>query len=167
MARMTERSPPPILSPELAGGLAAGLPAPALDAGVRERLRARVMDAAQTPSTAVLRADEGEWRQAFVGIRIKTLRLDPVAGTETSLWRLEPGARVPRHVHRLEEECLVLEGSVEHGGDAYHVGDYVLAAPHARHAPFTTRTGALLLIRGETVPRLGWLTRLAIRLSGL
>jgi anti-sigma factor ChrR (cupin superfamily) len=115
----------------------------------------------------VLRADEGEWRPAFVGIRIKTLRLDPVAGTETSLWRLAPGAQVPRHVHRLEEECLVLEGSVEHDGTEYHVGDYVLAAPHARHAPFTTRTGALLLIRGETVPRLGWLTRLSIRLSGL
>jgi quercetin dioxygenase-like cupin family protein len=164
---MTERRSPPILPPDLAGELAAGLPAPALDAGTRERLRARVLAAAQTPATAVLRADEGEWRQAFVGIRIKTLRRDPVAGTETSLWRLAPGARVPRHVHRLEEECLVLEGSVEYDGEVYQTGDYVLAAPHARHAPFTTRTGALLLIRGETVPRLGWLSRLAIRLSGL
>lgn len=164
---MAERRTAPTLPQDLAGELAAGLPAPALDAGTRERLRARVLESARTPSTAVLRADEGEWRPAFVGIRIKTLRLDPVAGTETSLWRLEPGARVPRHVHRLEEECLVLEGSVEHDGAEYHAGDYVLAAPHARHAPFTTRTGALLLIRGETVPRLGWLTRLAVRLSRL
>jgi anti-sigma factor ChrR (cupin superfamily) len=164
---MAERRSARTLPQDLAGELAAALPAPALDARTRERLKARVLDTARTPSTAVLRADEGDWRPAFVGIRIKTLRLDPVAGTETSLWRLEPGARVPRHVHRLEEECLVLEGSVEHDGTEYHVGDYVLAAPDARHAPFTTRTGALLLIRGETVPRLGWLTRLAVRLARL
>lgn len=164
---MAERRTPPILPPELAGELAAGLPAPALDPGTRERLRAKVMAAAQTPSTAVLRADEGEWRQAFVGIQIKSLRLDPVAGTETSLWRLAPGARVPRHAHKLEEECLVLEGSVEHDGVEYHVGDYLVAAPHARHSPFISRNGALLMIRGERVPRLGWLTRFAIRLSGL
>lgn len=154
------------LDPELAARLAAKMtpvaPAPERRLAMRERILA---DAA-APATRVLRADEGEWREFVRGIRIKTLRRDETGGTETSLWRLDPGARVPPHSHRHEEECLVLEGFIVHDGVQYRAGDYLLAPTGAKHKPFIAPEGALLMIRSELVPRLGWLTRLALRFIG-
>ena len=121
---------------------------PADEAG----LRARVIARATAPRTRVLRADEGEWVPMFPGIRIKTLRRDEGEGTQTTLWRLEPGAVVPPHPHHHEEECLVLEGSVVHAGSEYFAGDYLLAPVGERHQPFVAPKGALLLIRSELLP---------------
>lgn len=121
---------------------------PADEAGLRERILAR----ATGPRTRVLRADEGEWVPFFPGIRIKTLRRDERAGTQTTLWRLAPGAVVPPHPHHHEEECLVIEGSVVHRGEEFVAGDYLLAPEGERHQPFVSPNGALLLIRSELLP---------------
>ncbi|MBB5014304.1 sigma-70 family RNA polymerase sigma factor [Rehaibacterium terrae] len=162
-AAMTDRRR---LDPDLAARLAESMTPVTPDPARRLAMRERILADAAAPATRVLRADEGEWREFVHGIRIKTLRRDETAGTETSLWRLAPGARVPPHSHRHEEECLVLEGSIVHDGVEYFAGDYLLAPAGARHKPFVAPQGALLLIRSELVPRLGWLTRLALRLIG-
>ena len=125
---------------------------PGIDA--RGRMRAALMAkvAKPEPTTHVLRAGQGEWMPLLPGIHIKTLRIDREKGTQTTLWRVDPGARVPPHPHSHEEECLVIEGSIIQNGIEYLPGDYLLADPGEKHAPFDAPRGALFLIRGELVP---------------
>lgn len=132
----------------LAGLLPDAPPAP--DRGAA--LRARILATAKAGRARTVRADEGEWAPFLPGIRVKTLRLDAEAGTQTTLWRIEPGASIPAHPHSHEEECLVLSGSIVHDGVAYHAGDFLLAGPGERHKEFSCPDGALLLIRGECLP---------------
>jgi anti-sigma factor ChrR (cupin superfamily) len=152
---MSTRRPDPndLLLAALAGVLPPEAPPPARAGALRERILA----AAARPRTTVVRADEGEWVPFVPGIRIKTLRRDEADGTQTSLWRIEPGARVPPHPHTREEECLVLEGSVIHDGVEYFAGDFLLAPPGERHQPFLAPRGALLMIRSELIPDPGLL----------
>ncbi len=115
-------------------------------------LRERILAQARRTRTQVVRAAEGEWVPFVPGIHIKTLRRDEVEGTQTSLWRLSPGAVVPPHPHIREEECLVLAGSIFHDGVQYFEGDFLLAAVGERHHAFLAPEGALLIIRGELLP---------------
>jgi len=117
-----------------------------------QRMRARILADAARPRTQVLRAAEGVWKPLVPGIVIKTLRRDERAGTQTSLWRIDPGAAVPPHPHTQEEECLVLEGSITHDGIEYFPGDFLLAPRGERHKAFLAPRGALLLIRSELIP---------------
>jgi anti-sigma factor ChrR (cupin superfamily) len=118
----------------------------------RVRMRSALMARVSKPDMHVLRRDEGDWRPLLPGIRIKTLRRDEAAGTETTLWRLDPGARVPPHPHAHEEECLLLEGSIVQNEVEYFPGDYILAENGVPHAEFVSPRGALFLIRGELLP---------------
>ena len=145
---MTEaKTPDDLLLAALAGLVPEQLP----EASVRQRLRERILAQVSHPAAmSVVRANEGDWRAILPGIRIKSLRKGE--GTETTLWRIDAGAVLPAHPHTQQEECLVLEGSVLHGGVEYFAGDYLLAEPGLMHAEFTTTIGALLLIRSEPVP---------------
>ena len=80
---------------------------------------------------------------------MQPLRVDRATRTQTSLWRLEPGATIPPHDHSGEEECLVLEGSVDFEGRLYGAGDYLLAPPGLHHTEFVSPDGAVLMIRSE------------------
>lgn len=137
-----------LLLAALAGLLPEQVPAPQ----AAQALRGRILGEARRMRTRVLRADEGEWKPFVPGIRIKTLRRDEAEGTQTSLWRIEPGAAVPPHPHTREEECLVLEGSVLHDGIEYFPGDFLLAPVGERHHAFIAPRGALLMIRSELIP---------------
>ncbi|MDZ3823411.1 MAG: cupin domain-containing protein [Pseudoxanthomonas sp.] len=148
---MTERRR--ALTSWLAARLAALMPVPAMPPERRAALRERVLARAGAAGTRVLRGDQGEWRALCPGIQVKSLRRDPVEGSETSLWRLDPGARVPSHGHEREEECLVIQGAVEVDGQTYASGDYLLAGPGVRHAPVAAAQGAVLLIRSGLLPR--------------
>ena len=136
----------------LAAALAGMLPDDPPGSARAGALRTQILEAARRSRTQVVRAGQGEWTPFVPGIHIKTLRRDPHSSTQTSLWRIEPGAVIPPHPHASEEECLVLSGSVVHDGVEYHTGDYLLAAPGERHKAFTSPDGALLMIRGELLP---------------
>ena len=125
---------------------------PGADARGRMRVALMANVAKPQPTTHVLRAYQGEWKPLLPGIHIKTLRIDRVKGTQTTLWRMDAGARVPPHPHSHEEECLVIEGSIIQNGIEYLPGDFLLADVGERHAPFDSPRGALFLIRGELVP---------------
>lgn len=131
-------------------------PAPEAEAA----LRGRILAQARRMRTRVVRAGEGEWVPFVPGIEIKTLRRDAAEGTQTSLWRLSPGAVVPPHPHTREEECLVLEGSIFHDGVQYFPGDFLLAPVGERHHAFLAPEGALLIIRSELLPSAEQLRRL-------
>ena len=130
-----------------------------------QRLRAQLLmrataasTSASAPNPLTQRLDEGEWYDLIPGIRIKSLRRD--ATSQTTLWRVAPGAVVPPHPHSHEEECLILEGSLIHAGVEYFPGDYVFASAGERHMAFTSPRGALFLIRGEHVPDAATLAKL-------
>lgn len=136
------------------------LPAQPPPAPAAAALRARILAEAGRRRPRVVRAEDGQWDPFLPGIRIKTLRRDEAAGTQTSLWRIEPGATVPPHPHRHEEECLVLEGSVVQDGVEYFAGDYLVAPAGGWHERFVAPDGALLMIRSELLPDAERLRRL-------
>lgn len=125
--------------------------APAPDA--RRRMLANIMQRIESPVMQVVLRTEGTWRDIFPGVSIKVLREDIGDDSQTTLWRLQPGARVPRHRHSQNEECLVLEGSIVHAGVEYFPGDYLLSPAGMDHDCFVAPKGALFLIRGEIVDK--------------
>ena len=131
-------------------GLIPGL-APAEALG--KRMLANIMQRVAMPGMKVTRQNEGQWRDIFPGVSIKTLREDLNECSQTTLWRLQPGASVPKHQHSQNEECLVLEGSVVHAGTEYFSGDYLLSPVGIPHDHFIAPNGALFLIRGEILDK--------------
>jgi anti-sigma factor ChrR (cupin superfamily) len=135
--------------------------APAVD--VRERLlacvaeeaAARAVDAnSSAPETNlpnagifIIPAGAGEWQPTpDEGVFAKELFRNEGSGLVTSLVRMSPGARVPRHRHIGIEQCLVLEGDLRTGGDVTTSGDYICAPAHTIHQELHTEQGNLLLI---------------------
>jgi anti-sigma factor ChrR (cupin superfamily) len=115
----------------------------------RKRMLASIQQQIVTPSMRVVRRAEGQWHDIFPGVSIKVLQQNHDEQTQTTLWRLQAGAIVPRHQHSLDEECLVLEGSILHAGIEYFSGDYLLSPKGMPHDEFSAPNGALFLIRGE------------------
>lgn len=149
---MTERTPDDASDAPLSCGLSAE---------ARQRLLSRVLS--RSDAEASDRRPPAPWVPTFEGVEVQTLRFDPQTKQQITLWRLAPGARIPRHAHSAREECLVLEGSILHAGQRHPAGDFLVAEPGSRHQPFDSPEGALLLIRGEPVPRLGRVVRWLLR----
>jgi anti-sigma factor ChrR (cupin superfamily) len=163
MSKRNQITPEPeVLDQDSLGALGAAVAPANLPPERIASLRARVM-AGVAGTTQVLRATEGEWRRLLPGVTIKTLHVDREHGTQTSLWRLEAGARIPPHPHTKDEECLVLEGAITHDGVQYRQGDFLFTRPGLRHKDFVAPEGALLMIRSERIPH-ALLLRLASHL---
>lgn len=139
-------------SKSLQDALAAGLSPAELGVEQRERLRRRILQEArdQAPEgTRTLRADAGAWIQIAPFVEIRELRRDEASGTHTSLMRMRPGGVIPAHRHACEEEFIVLEGECQIGTHKLVAGDVHIAAAGSWHEPVTTRSGVLVLLRGE------------------
>ena len=139
-------------SKSLQESIAAGLRPAELGTQQRERLRRRVVEQAREQSpegTRTLRADEGAWIEIAPFVEVRELRRDEASGTHTSLMRMRPGGVVPAHRHVREEEFIVLEGECQIGTHKLVAGDVHIAAAGSWHEPVTTRSGVLVLLRGE------------------
>ena len=105
--------------------------------------------AALPPGVLAVRADEGEWRATGdAGVFVKILFADSERGQYTTLVRMSPGSRLPRHRHRGTEQCLVVEGEIASGGVRAAAGDFICALQGSVHEELTTERGALFLIVG-------------------
>ena len=124
-------------------------PSPDRKAAMRARIFNRLKDAPPPEGTATIRAGEGGWIEVMPLVEMKLLRRDPVNNNQTALWRLKPGAIVPCHAHRLEEECWVVEGEIKIGDHYVRQGDMHIAQPGYDHPPIESACGALLLVRAE------------------
>ena len=113
----------------------------------RDLLRVRILANAVARPKHLLQAEEGEFVRVLAGVYVKQLRAD--AHTETGLWRLDPGAIIPAHGHKHEEECLVISGSICYAGRTLFSGDFLGAAKDEHQGAITSVNGAVLLIRGE------------------
>ncbi len=112
---------------------------------IRRRLMERVADADDTHLT--IGGDDGEWQPFLDGVHIKVLREQ--AGVLSYLLRLAPGASLPAHRHPQDEECIVIEGSLQVGTRTrFGAGSYHLAHAGALHPTISTGTGATIFLRG-------------------
>jgi quercetin dioxygenase-like cupin family protein len=126
-----------------------------LSAEQRERLRRRILErvrAQTSEGTRTLRATESEWIETRPLVEVRELRRDDASGMHTSLVRMRPGGVIPAHRHEREEECIVLEGEIQIGTLKLSAGDVHIAAAGSWHEQVSTRTGVLVLLRGEYPP---------------
>ncbi len=93
-----------------------------------------------------IRANEGEWIEKWEGVFIKRLFKDEAKGTVTTLYKLQPGASIPKHRHIGAEECLVLEGDYHINGEVLGAGDYHCALPDSVDESLYTIGGTMFLI---------------------
>lgn len=112
---------------------------------MRRHLLERVADAEDSHLT--VGPDDGEWQAFSEGVAIKVLR--ERNGVLSYLLRLAPGARLPAHRHPVDEECLVLQGTLRVGSRIeVGAGGYHLARRGALHAGISSLDGATVFLRG-------------------
>ncbi len=98
------------------------------------------------PARTVYAGDEG-WEEVAPGVAKKELWSG--GGLASRFFRMEPGARLPGHVHALDEECLMLKGDVFLGDILLRAGEYQRAPAGTRHGEIYSDVGALLFVRGQ------------------
>ncbi|MEO8593693.1 MAG: cupin domain-containing protein [Candidatus Solibacter sp.] len=133
---------------QLAESVDAVAPPPAL----KERLMTRVAQFEQLKPLADVRRNEDFWAHSGMpGIDIKQLFKESETGRTTYLLRMEPGCRLPAHVHHDAEQCLVLKGDIAWGDIVYEEGDFIVMGKGTHHPEIHTVNGnLLLLISGHT-----------------
>ncbi len=122
-------------------------PPPALKGRLLERLEKNPY-----PGLFSKRAHEqGPWRPTqSPGVSFKKLRFDKATGLMTMLVKMEPGARLGDHSHKLTEQCLILEGDLRYSDEKiYRAGDFTWAEAGSVDPALYTVEGNLLLIIGE------------------
>lgn len=94
------------------------------------------MDEATRNRGLVVPTMEVPWAPLAEGVRMKVLHVGDEHPTWTVMIELEPGERLPAHVHHDASEFLILEGSGYHPavGD-FKQGDYVYEYAGAFHPP--------------------------------
>jgi anti-sigma factor ChrR (cupin superfamily) len=97
-------------------------------------------------NSLTIRAGDGEWRQKWEGVFVKRLFKDEAKGTVTTLYKLLPGASLPKHRHIGAEECLVLEGEYHVNGEILKAGDYHCALPDSVDETLFTIHGTMFLL---------------------
>lgn len=119
------------------------------DAALLARVRDRVMTAVAQKSSALhrtVRAEAGVWQPVAAGVERKLLWESGDAFS--CLMRLAPGAVVAGHMHPIDEECVVLEGSLRIGADLLlQAGDFHVGVKGVAHGDTSTETGAVVYLR--------------------
>ena len=101
------------------------------------------------PASLYIDTREAPWRPTpHPGVEWKKLRYDPARGASAVLLRFQPGSAYGRHRHPAGEQYLVLEGSLEDGGQRWGAGSYVHHPPGSAHRPSSTE-GCLLFVTLE------------------
>ncbi len=140
------------LESALSSDVTQALPRPS--PGLWDRIDRAIDDIENAPDTQTVRSAERAWEPFLPGVHRKVLRADRSAGAMIALYRLDPGAHIIAHCHGIAEESLVLEGAFEIDGMVCRAGDMHIAFAGSRHGALTSRTGALLYVRGDLEPRL-------------
>jgi anti-sigma factor ChrR (cupin superfamily) len=120
-------------------------------AGLKDRLMARVAQYEAMKPLADVRRHEDTWAPYLPGVDVKLLFHDAETQRRTILLRMQPGAKLPRHRHHDDEQCLVVSGDIRWGELVYEQGDFVVVGRDTTHEELHTVHGnVLLLIAGKT-----------------
>jgi quercetin dioxygenase-like cupin family protein len=128
---------------------AAQAPEP-VDEQLAQRVKRRVLDriAHAEGAQVAVPPEAGTWRPFVAGVKIKVLH--DSAGIMSYLLRMEPGSVLPNHRHPHDEECVVVEGSVQMGDVTMGPGGYLLERKDSLHPPLCTVDGATIYLRGAS-----------------
>jgi anti-sigma factor ChrR (cupin superfamily) len=85
------------------------------------------------------------WIETAPGNKMKVIYHDPATDMLTILSKLEPGSKIPAHVHEDLEQTFVLEGSLVDGEGECTAGNFVIRAKGSRHEP-TAPNGCTMLV---------------------
>lgn len=122
------------------------------DAELVARVKARVLGAIESKSRLLhhtVRADAGEWATVSPGIDIK--RLWERGDATSCMVRLAPGTTFPGHQHLIDEECVILEGSLRIGADLLlRPGDFHVGLCGIEHEVISTDDGCLCFLRAAS-----------------
>jgi anti-sigma factor ChrR (cupin superfamily) len=114
-------------------------------ARVKRRVLARIAED-QRGRHVTVRAADGQWQPFGPGLTLKVLHEQ--AGVMSYLVRLAPGASLPAHRHPIDEECVVLEGTLRIGELEVGAGGFHLGRQDVLHMPILSEGGALIFLRG-------------------
>jgi anti-sigma factor ChrR (cupin superfamily) len=78
------------------------------------------------------------------GLSSKILRDE--GGTRTILLKFPKGVTIDTHKHSNTEQHFIVKGQYETGGKTYGPGFYRLIPAGSNHGPFTSETGAEVLV---------------------
>ena len=96
----------------------------------------------------ILNSNAMEWQEAGegypTGTKIKLLRDDD--NGRTAILQLPKGFKMESHSHIKDEQHFVLKGQYEIGEIAYKQGTYHYIHHKVTHGPFTSKTGAEILV---------------------
>lgn len=95
------------------------------------------------------RTDQMEWQEASEypsGAEIKVLRKGGPEEGRTVLLKLPPHYKMDEHSHIALEQHYVLEGEYESQKQVFAAGSYQLIPQKTNHGPFTSASGAILLV---------------------
>lgn len=84
------------------------------------------------------------WRRLTGGVR--RLDIGTRASEHAHIYRIEPGASVPRHSHHGDELTLVLSGGFTDGSGSYGPGDIALQTPDDTHQPVADDDGPCIVL---------------------
>lgn len=132
--------------------LAEGVPPVSVDASVRARMKQQILnriDDGCPVGGKTVRGEKQAWYELNDRIAIKVLHQDKECNIQSALWRLKPGAIISGHKHRSDEECLVIEGSIQVDNHILFAGDYHRMEQGSVHDDIYTKDGALLFLRHD------------------
>jgi len=81
-----------------------------------------------------------------VGTEEKVLSIGGSIAPRSTMLKLPPGWKMDGHSHRFTELHYVLEGQVESRGQEYPAGTFRVIPKEAEHGPFSSKTGAIVLV---------------------
>ena len=141
------------LDPDTAAALVAAqraTPATGDDAAV-ERVRSKLMQRIAADSLAhhtFVPAGEGRWHSFGAGIQRKVLQESD--GVMSYLLKFAPGAVLPAHRHPMDEECVVLEGTLRVGDRLLPPGSFHAVRKEVLDCDSTSDEGCVIYLRGAS-----------------
>ena len=114
-----------------------------------QRVRSRLMKQIAAESGShhdLVVAGSGRWQPFLPGIERQVLH--EADGVMCYLLRFAPGATLPAHRHPVDEECVVLQGSVRVGRQLLGAGSFQKVHRNRVEADTTSDEGAVIYLRG-------------------
>jgi anti-sigma factor ChrR (cupin superfamily) len=119
-----------------------------MDQELIARVRARVMDAVSQQTSVrhhTVRADANAWERVAPGIERKLLWQRGEASS--CMLRVAPGTSFPGHGHPIDEECVILEGSLQIGDVLLKAGDFHVGLRGVEHELVSSDEGCVCFLR--------------------
>jgi anti-sigma factor ChrR (cupin superfamily) len=128
---------------------------------LRERLLSRVKKSPPAPGILlrqsgllIARSDEFVWQPMAPGISYKPLYEDAARSYNTSLVRMDAGARYPSHHHAEIEELFLLSGDLHVENEVMRPGDYCRGDSGTMHGETFSDAGCLFLLMASQQNRI-------------